>query len=307
MVTKQCIHCNYQRLPRDIIVPDWQCPCCKKAYPRDSSDSTDGSFGANRYRQIQMILWILLALMSVLFLMIYFQPKYRIPLSQIKPELQSEPLQTKTSELPFPFDYRGKSYNAIPVANYELWGLVVSHNNINKLGDIYHDADSVDTKDLCVIWGENVRREDFHRVKFTSGSWTCYFRYPSGVAFRANQLSNNHLITDSDEIRKQIAKVRIGDQVHIRGVLVNYRQRSSRQGWRNSSTTRDDTGNGACEVIFVRELDIISRGNAINYFLSDLFFWLAILLLALKILLLIIEIYRTPMRRSQILSLSPQK
>ncbi len=48
-----------------------------------------------------------------------------------------------------------------PVADFELWGLVVSHNNPTAFYDIYHDRNSVDTRDLGVIWGENLRSADF--------------------------------------------------------------------------------------------------------------------------------------------------
>lgn len=69
---------------------------------------------------------------------------------------------------------------------------------------------SLDTKDVCVIWGDNVATEDFHRVKFWNGPWTCNWRYPDGVRATASQVSNNHLITQSDAIRQTIARVRVG-------------------------------------------------------------------------------------------------
>ena len=84
-----------------------------------------------------------------------------VPPPEILPELLQEPAQGATDRAPFSFDYKGKQCRVRPVASYELWGLVVSHNDIKSVADIYHDTSSVDTKDLCVLWGESLRHGDF--------------------------------------------------------------------------------------------------------------------------------------------------
>jgi hypothetical protein len=132
------------------------------------------------------------------------------------------------------------------VADYELWGLVVSHNEITSVADIYHDRSSVDTKDLCVVWGENLSRDDYRAVEFESGPFTCYFRFAEGVPFDTTGASNNHLITDRPEVRRAIAQVRIGDQVHLRGLLVDYQMDDWEDFWRHEPV-REDSG---CEVIY---------------------------------------------------------
>jgi hypothetical protein len=49
--------------------------------------------------------------------------------------------------------------------------------------------------------------------------------------------------------------VRIGDQIRVHGWLAKY---SNDQGFsRDTSITRDDRGNGACETIYVREFSIL--------------------------------------------------
>jgi hypothetical protein len=153
------------------------------------------------------------------------------------------------------------------VATYELWGLVVSHNNIHSVADIYHDSTSVDTKDLCVIWGDNLDSDDYRRVDFKSGPWTCYFRYPQGVVFDHDSLGNNHLITDNPAIRRALDDVRIGDQIHLTGQLVNYQMDDWQGFWRRTSTRRDDND---CEVIFLEELEVLRRGTPGWYLLYRL-------------------------------------
>ncbi len=178
--------------------------------------------------------------------------------SRIRPEMLVEPIQSPTDEKPFAFEYKGKVCRVRPVAEYELTGVVVSHNNIESFADLYHDSTSVDTKDLCVVWGVNLETTDYRRVNYRSGSFTCYFRYPPGVKFRHRGLGNNHLITDDEGIRDRIADVRVGDQVRLRGLLVDYQMDDWRGFWRETSTVRTDDG---CEVVFVESIEVLERAT----------------------------------------------
>jgi hypothetical protein len=65
--------------------------------------------------------------------------------------------------------------------------------------------------------------------------------------------ANMHMIPSSDGIARRLKAVKAGSIVHIRGYLV---QAIAADGWTwRSSLTREDTGAGACELIFVQELD----------------------------------------------------
>ena len=208
---------------------------------------------------------------------------------EILPELLQQPIQTPTTRQPFSMDFVGETYDVVPVADYEIWGLLVTHNNPTGISDIYHDETSVDTRDLCVLWGENLETNDFHRVDFDSGSNFCYFQYGPGVSFNHGELSNNHLITDNPSIRDRIADVRVGDQIHIVGSLVNYRFARRPQYWRETSTDRGDDGAGACEVIFVDQMEILQRGTPMWYAAFTISWWLFIVLPAGKLGLLLWE------------------
>lgn len=174
------------------------------------------------------------------------------------PLLREKPIQVDVERETFEFVYKEKVCRVRPVAEYDLRGLVVSHNDIESFADMVHDSTSVDTKDLCVIWGPNLERDDFHRVDFRSGQFTCYFSYPSGVEFNHWALSNNHLITDSDVIREAIAAVRVGDQVRLTGMLVDYQMEDWGSFWRRTSTTRKGAN---CEVLFVETLEVLKQGT----------------------------------------------
>lgn len=212
--------------------------------------------------------------------------------SEIDPALLNPPLQEATEREPFEFAYKGHTVRVRPVADYELWGLVVSHNNIRSIADIYHDSSSVDTKDLCVVWGSNLQSGELARVEFESGPWTCYYRYPEGVRFVGSEMSNNHLVTDDEALRSALAGIRIGDQIHVKGALVDYQVDDWRDFWRRSSRVRTDGGNGACEVLFFDEIEVLVPGTPFWYRL----FTTTLFLLALVAGLVLHSIWADSMR-----------
>lgn len=286
-----CVHCGYERKPHDLA-PPWQCPRCKKAYEghrqvvqrAGASERSDAAPGLEvEHPYSRPAGWVLngLLVFLLLFGMLTGRKKGKaIPLSSIDRSMYQEPVQKGVKKPVFSFRYRGSKYLVKPVADYELWGLVVTHNDISSMFDSYHDKNSVDTKDLCVIWGHNLRSDDFKRMKFWSSSFVCHARFSNRVVFYGKQLSNNHLITDKPALRKLISKVRVGDQIRIKGMLVNYANARWPKHWRRSSVRRTDTGMGACEVSFVNDMEIVRRGTPIWYaldFMTTLLFWMALI------------------------------
>jgi hypothetical protein len=180
------------------------------------------------------------------------------PLDRIRPELRTTPRQAETGRRNFGFEYRGLAYEVRPVAAYELYGLVVSHNDIHGIADIYHDDDSVDTKDLCVIWGPNLERDDYRRIRFENTPTWCHWSWRSAdIRFHDNAIANNHLVTDDAALRATLEGVHVGDQVRFAGLLADYRDLRHPEYWRPTSTRRDDGGAGACEVVFFEEIEIL--------------------------------------------------
>jgi len=198
--------------------------------------------------------------------------------SEIRPELLDAPRQSSTKQSPFSFAYERNRYNVKPVAEYELHGLVVSHNDIHSITDLWHDDTSVDTKDIAVIWGGNLKTNDFHRVHFENTAFWVHWRYPAGVQFNHSEIANNHLITDGEAARETIGRVRVGDQVRVVGMLADYEDARNPGHWRRSSTSRADEGDGACEVLFVREIEILERATPVWYFLYAAGGWMIVLI-----------------------------
>ena len=86
-----------------------------------------------------------------------------------------------------------------------------------------------------------------------SGRW---YRYrwgshgpPIPVPEIVRSSANMHMIPADENVERALAAVRPGQMVRLQGWLVEARRRD---GWTwRSSLTRDDSGDGACEVVYV--------------------------------------------------------
>ena len=250
--------------------------------------------------RMQKILKFIFILLIIVFAFSYFA-KEKLPEKNIVPEMSHEPMQTETSRKSFSFFYRDTKYNVVPLANYEIWGMITTHNNINAWYNFYHDKNSVNIKDVCVIWGDNLSSKVYTAMTFKSGEWTCYpdWKYPLNrdlvEKFRSNKLSNNHLLSDKPAVLNTIKKMHIGDQIYLKGILASYGTDSTPERYyRGSSLTREDTGNGACEVMFVDEAKILKSSNSIWYLLFQISKIGIILVICLQIILFVIDIYLKP-------------
>jgi hypothetical protein len=117
--------------------------------------------------------------------------------------------------------------------------------------------------DVCVIWGDSAQSEHLGKLRFWNGIFTCNVQTRDSEAwasFDIYELANNHLISADPRVRDRVAEVRVGDQIRIRGWLARYGAAGG--GMRGTSTTREDTGDGACETILVEEFAIVERASS---------------------------------------------
>lgn len=182
-------------------------------------------------------------------------------------ELLKDPIQRKTSLRPFSTQVNGQQYLIKPVYGYELQGIIVSLHDADAFSDIWHHdkwKDFLNLRDLCVIWGENIKSGVYKAMDFSNDSWTCWAAWPdreTGDRFSMAQLSNNHLLADNDDIKRVLMGAEPGDHIRLAGVLASYANPGN--GFqRGTSTNRRDTGNGACETIYLQDFEIINKANA---------------------------------------------
>jgi hypothetical protein len=181
---------------------------------------------------------------------------------EFHPKLEQEPRQRSIAKPPLTMAYAGLDYRVEPLYSYELYGLVVSYRHHDGESSMHRwSNDHLNMADVCVVWSDTAFSPTLAKLDFWNGIFTCNVQTRDSVAwanFKMNQLSNNHLISADPFIRDRVAEVRVGDQIRIKGSLVRYGAVGG--GLRGTSTTRDDTGDGACETILVDEFQIVTPG-----------------------------------------------
>lgn len=185
------------------------------------------------------------------------------PPARLQADLYSEPKQVRVSRPPINTSVNGVDYRIQLRYSYDISGLVVSLHDSETWWDYAHKAwnDHINLVDLCVVWGESAKNGAYKGISFSNNQWWCNWSTSSKQAwdaFSEAEVANNHMVTDDPAIAKALRKIRIGDQIRVRGYLVNYTtfKDGVQTGTRVSSEVRTDTGDGACEVLYVESLDL---------------------------------------------------
>lgn len=221
---------------------------------------------------------------------------------QIDTRLFAEPIQTDTVTKPYPVAMGDTKYSLLPVDEYDLYGMVVSTDGSGSWLSRIRDNDPLKVADLCIIWGDNLKNGSFKTVRFKSEKLFCYWENKTETTslFKDSGISNNHILNDNSDsaLYRQLRQVRVGDQVHIKGQLVNYNvtlPQAIDPIEHLTSTIRTDSGPSSGENIYVKEFERISRGNStfsnIYYFTKTISTYLALLSLFIYILIIFMPSY----------------
>jgi len=206
--------------------------------------------------------WLLVALLGLSF----FNRNNTKSVETIAPETLQEPLQTPVSPPQVVrFSQYGYDYELEALYQYEINAMLVHKLNYRTFS--IHNYDKIFPFDVCLIWGENLSKK-IYRAKTLSFSQDCRFCWADWrepLSFGWGEISNNHLLVTDKRLERILASLVYGDQIKIRGRLVNVRARpSSGEGaeisWR-TSVSRTDGGAGACEVILVEDIRILKKAN----------------------------------------------
>ena len=172
----------------------------------------------------------------------------------------SEPEQIAiTGEPPIEIELKGYQVRLTPRATYKVTGYAAETSR--KLLDKW---DFVMPLDLALVWGPVADPVVLSHMKFhLSDRYVSYWydaSTPSAVIGRLpSHVANNHLIPSSDEIGRELDRVRIGDLVTVQGRLVDVEIRDGRSvvaARMRTSVSRDDVGSGACEIVWVESVEV---------------------------------------------------
>lgn len=110
--------------------------------------------------------------------------------------------------------------------------------------------------DLALGWGPMSDQSVLDRIDISQGG-RFYFWHVSQFPIPRRDIethsANMHMIPATPDIERRLDSVRPGQIVMLRGYLVNV-QGQDGFAWR-SSLTREDTGAGACELVWVERFE----------------------------------------------------
>lgn len=198
------------------------------------------------------------------------------------------------STKPIQLDYDGQHYTLYPRASYSIEGLIVSEHRSDSSFDLAHarTGDKLNSRDICTVWGRTLAGGVYRDIKFWSGDWTCYYQFndpETAAVFDPTEVSNTHVLAKDPQVRDQLARLEVGDEYRMHGWLVDYELAGV--GRRNTSLARNDTENGACEILLVKSVEILRSHNRLFGKIRDIGCWTALLALVTIFAMMIRSIF----------------
>jgi hypothetical protein len=147
-------------------------------------------------------------------------------------------------------------YEIRPLASFEVEARVLGVERYR-----FDRGADLSPVDLALGWGRMSDTAVLERISISQSQRFYYWRTPEFPIPRREietSSANMHMIPAGATIARQLDEVRRGQIVRISGYLVEAR---GADGWLwKSSLTREDTGNGSCELVWVERLEV-RQGN----------------------------------------------
>jgi hypothetical protein len=152
------------------------------------------------------------------------------------------------------FSFKGHSITKL--AEFEIKAKVLSREDYQS----GREAELSPT-DLALGWGRMSDESVINRLDISqSGRWYRWQTQSSEFPIPRNEIivssANMHMIPQDSAIEYELDRVLKGDVIRLSGYLV---RADAPDGWHwQSSLSRNDSGAGACELIFVTHFEILS-------------------------------------------------
>lgn len=163
--------------------------------------------------------------------------------------IDSEPAQ---SELPAKLLGEVHGYHLTAVASYALNARVLHTKHY------WADANDLVPYDIALGWGPMSDQRVLDQLDISQGNRFFFYEWrhepPIPLSEIVSHAANNHIIAANPSVASAVKRLRRGQFVQMRGYLVNA-TRADGFRW-NTSLTRADNGNGACELFYVEAITV---------------------------------------------------
>jgi len=161
----------------------------------------------------------------------------------------TEPVQTPVPAAP---SLQRPGYRITPLQSFSLEARVLSAERYR-----FDRGAELAPVDLALGWGPMSDQAILDRIDISQGH-RFYFWHVNEFPIPRRDIethsANMHMIPATSDIERHLESVRSGEIVRLRGYLVEV-QGQDGFTWR-SSLTREDTGAGACELVWVEQLEV---------------------------------------------------
>jgi hypothetical protein len=145
------------------------------------------------------------------------------------------------------------SFNAL--AEYHIKARVLSRNNFSV-----GKESEISPIDLALGWGPMSDQKVIDKIDISQSNRWYHWKadeLPIPAAEISHNSANVHVIPKDENIKEKFGRVYNGSLIEMKGYLVEVK---TGDGWRwRSSTRRDDTGGGSCELFWVEDLTVFDK------------------------------------------------
>jgi hypothetical protein len=172
-------------------------------------------------------------------------------------DVSQPPEQTAVDNAdPIRLEADGYEFVITPLAHYVLRGVVVSSESYRTGWN-----SNLSPCDVAVVWGELAADDAWQKLSWSQGGRWYYWRWHGRQPFTNEEVvrcsSNTHVVPASSDVASAARSLTPGDIAELGGELVRIDGRKG-QGkvWWKSSLSRTDTGDGSCELLYLRRLRV---------------------------------------------------
>ena len=176
------------------------------------------------------------------------------------PPGEPQPVQRDAVLGPFRLTGRDRNLDVKPLAHFSTRALTLSVEPY-----LLDNSAPLSPVDYCIAWGgltpAKVRKFMTISQDHRWCNWRLAEEFPYDEAYVVRNSANIHILPSSPALDRAARRVRRGDWIEIEGELVEINgDLKDMEGfnWR-SSTSREDTAGGACEVLWLTRLHYRDR------------------------------------------------
>lgn len=158
---------------------------------------------------------------------------------------RADPVQS-TAQLPAPF--RKDEFLITPLATYSVKAVVLSRDRYR-----FDPGAKIAPVDLALGWGSMSVASVINELHFSQSGRFYEYSWRGEAPLEPNEIvrhsANTHCLPANRQVLRRLLAVKRHELVELEGYLVDVVDANGGH-WR-SSLTRDDSGGGACEVLWV--------------------------------------------------------